>query len=427
MIPQTKNDFLELKRSVAREKRILKELGMILRSLENSNEDEKRLLNHQVAALKKEFKKVDSEFRKKLGGISLTRPLEQRIPEIISSPSEAEVVPEKIEDKSIFSLEKRAMKRLEKKEEKKKKVKEEKPRAFVKVSNRLFFKFSDNLFKKYRFTGLSKNIVRANMKFVPASYISLIFFVLVVSFVAGSLLAVFLIIFDVSFLMPFISFTKNPINLQLAKFAWIALAVPICAGLFTYFYPSLERKSTESKINNELPFATIHMSAISESLVNPKGIFEILLTVEEYPALRREFTKLLNEVNIHGMNMVNALRSGAFNSPSDKLADLLNGLATTINTGGDMQQFFDKRSQALFFEYKIERQKSIKVAETFLDIYISIVIAAPMILMLLLMMMKMSGLGISLSTNAITLIMVLGVSGINAVFLTFLHLKQPSK
>jgi len=40
--------------------------------------------------------------------------------------------------------------------------------------------------------------------------------------------------------------------------------------------------------------------------------------------------------------------------------------------------------------------------------------------------MKVSGLGISLSTPMITLVMVLGVGMINILFLTFLQLKQPT-
>ena len=90
-----------------------------------------------------------------------------------------------------------------------------------------------------------------------------------------------------------------------------------------------------------------------------------------------------------------------------------------------MTDFFNKRSQTLLFEYKLEREKNTKTAETFMDIYISIVIAAPMILMLLLMMMKISGLGIALGTSSITLMIVLAVSVINIAFLAFLHLRNP--
>ena len=142
-------------------------------------------------------------------------------------------------------------------------------------------------------------------------------------------------------------------------------------------------------------------------------------------ALEREFIKLINEVNILGKDLVGALRNRASNSPSKKLSELFNGLATTITSGGNLQEFFGKRSQTLLFEYHLEREKYTKSAETFMDIYISVVIAAPMILMLIVMLMKISGFGVSLSMNALTLIIVLGVFLINVFFITFLQLRQP--
>ena len=136
--------------------------------------------------------------------------------------------------------------------------------------------------------------------------------------------------------------------------------------------------------------------------------------------------KLMNEINVYGYDLVSALRNTALNSPSKKLTDLFNGLATTINSGGDLTDFFGKRAQTLLFEYRLEREKNTKTAETFMDIYISVVIAAPMIFMLMLMMMKISGLGISLGTSSITLMMILGVSIINIAFIAFLHVRKPT-
>ncbi|HDK42593.1 MAG TPA: hypothetical protein ENG87_04385, partial [Candidatus Pacearchaeota archaeon] len=91
----------------------------------------------------------------------------------------------------------------------------------------------------------------------------------------------------------------------------------------------------------------------------------------------------------------------------------------------NLPEFFNKRAESLLFQYRIEKEKRTKSAETFMDVYISVVIAAPMILMLLLMMMKISGIGLAISSAMITLIMVLGVAMVNVLFLTFLHLKQP--
>jgi len=161
-------------------------------------------------------------------------------------------------------------------------------------------------------------------------------------------------------------------------------------------------------------------------MLEPSKIFKIILATGEYPNIGKEFTKLINKINVYGYDLVTSLKSTALNSPSQKLRDLLNGLATTITSGGDLREFFDKRSQTLLFEHRLEREKDTKAAETFMDVYISVVIAAPMILMLLLMMMKISGLGIALETSSITLIMVLSVSLLNAAFLTFLYLKKSS-
>ena len=191
-----------------------------------------------------------------------------------------------------------------------------------------------------------------------------------------------------------------------------------------YNYPSLEKSSTGTRIEEELPFATIHMSAISGSMIDPSKIFDIIISTHEYPFLEKEFKKLINEINLYGYDLVNALRNSAYNTPSKKLSELFNGLATTINSGGYLPEFFDKRSQTLLFENRLEQEKKTKAAETFMDIYISMVVAAPMILMILLMMMKISGLGVAMSTSMITIIMVVAVTMINIVFLVFLQLKR---
>jgi len=192
-----------------------------------------------------------------------------------------------------------------------------------------------------------------------------------------------------------------------------------------YFYPSIEKNVLEGRIDSELPFATIHMAAISGSLIEPVKVFSIVSSTKEYPNLEKEFNKLLNEINVYGYDIVTALKNLALNCPSSKLAELFNGLATTITSGGDLYDFFEKRSQTLLFEYRLDKEKRTKAAETFMDIYISVVIAAPMILMLLLMMMKVSGMGVGLSTGMITFLVVGGISVINIFFLIFLQLKSP--
>src|SRR3989344_190621 len=329
--------------------------------------------------------------------------------------------------KKTTEFERFTLKRLGKKSKKVTKKKIKKPSSYIKFANNLFSGISLNLMQKKMFRALKRNLVKANISILPTSYIAITLLTTIISLFAGFLLFIFFLFFNIVAELPIITQVTGSLFERFLKVFWIILAVPVLTFLSMYVYPSLEKKSNESRIDQELPFATIHMAAISGSMIEPSKIFSIIISTEEYPYLTREFTKLINEINVYGYDLVSALRNNATNSPSKKLAELFNGIATTISSGGNLPDFFDKRAQSLLFDYRLEREKYTRTAETFMDIYISVVIAAPMIFMLLLMMIKISGLGIALSNQMITLLMILGVTAINIVFLTFLHLKQPSK
>ena len=269
------------------------------------------------------------------------------------------------------------------------------------------------------------DVVKSNLKFVPATYLSIVFSATLLSGIISLILFFFFLFFSISSSPPFIISVDKGLFTRIFDVFWILIVIPLLTFVFAYLYPSMERKSLENSINSELPFATMHMSSISSSMIEPSKIFSIIISTKEYPYLEKEFVKLQNEINIYGYDLVTALKNRAHNSASKKLAELFNGIAITITSGGNLPEFFEKRSQNLLFEHRLDMEKQSRSAETFMDIYISIVIASPMILMLLLMMMSLSGLGISLNPATITIVMLLSVSMINIFFLVFLQLKQP--
>ncbi len=476
----------ELKKIISEKKKIIKEIGSLFAIFERTRDSEERkIISSQINLLKNSLKKRNNDISGALRKVSLVKPLgnfatTQGTPQAYPEKFPAEMFTRgkddflRIQDKqqhkgllttqaknkkiesnekemvkgskkgkskskiSMFpslssgkikipELEKETLKRLGKKEEKIIKEKVKKPSKYVKASNRIFINLSKPLSKKKIFDILKTSLIKSNMQFIPSNYISIILFTTLLSVIFSIFVFGFFLFFNFGPALPIITRVTEDIGTRFMKIFWILFVIPLATISFMYFYPSIERKSIENKINRELPFATIHMSAISGSMVEPSKIFSIVNSTGEYPNISKEFTKLINEIHVYGYNLVSALRNLAFNCPSSKLAELFNGLASTISSGGDLQDFFEKRAQSLLFEYKIENEKHTKTAETFMDIYISIVIAAPMIFMLVLMMMKISGLGISMSTSMISLIMVSGVAMINIVFLTFLHLKQPGE
>lgn len=433
----------KLGKSILQERKTVKEINSLFNYFSNADtQEEKRMISSQIGALTDSLKKTGQEVIGSVEKISLFKPLHQDsekkafVPETekIQQRTFQKISPGNVvETKSyktkfkLSPLEKITLERMKKKKKKVVEKKERKPSNYVKFSSNLFYNFSRSLINKGRFKQLKRDLIKANMEFVPANYISFIFFTTILSAIAAVFITLFFLFFNIIALPPFIVGVEESFGMRFLKVFWILFAIPVTTFFFTYLYPSLEKRALENKINQELPFATIHMSSISSSMIEPSKIFSIIISTNEYPYIEKEFIKLQNEINIYGYDLITALRNRAFNSPSRKLSELFNGLATTITSGGDLQGFFEKRSQSLLFEHRLEREKQIKASETFMDIYISVVIAAPMILMLLLMMMRISGLGISLSPSMITLIMVLGVSLVNVFFLTFLHLKQPEE
>jgi flagellar protein FlaJ len=331
----------------------------------------------------------------------------------------------KREKEEAGELEKLTLQRFKKKEKKEKVVKEKKPSVYAKISSSLFGKLAKDQLKKGYFRRLSRDLVKSNLNFVPVNYVSAIYFTTLISIFISLFIMGFFFFFNLVASPPFFVRAEDSFGLRLLKVFWIIIVGPLITFLSAYFYPNLEKKSIETKINREIPYAAIHMSSISSSMIDPSKIFGIIASTKEYPNLEKEFIKLQNEINIYGYDLVTALRNRGYNSPSKKLSELFNGLATTITSGGDLPGFFEKRSQTLLFEHRLDEEKQTKASETFMDIYISVVIAAPMILMLLLMMMRISGLGLTLSTGTITLVMMLGVTLVNILFLTFLQLRQP--
>ena len=300
-----------------------------------------------------------------------------------------------------------------------------KPSFYAKISNRFFSDLSRELIEKGYFKGMSEELRKANLYFLSHTYISMAFFSSVLAFFAAIFLLILLLFFELSIYFPFLINAEASIFSRLLRNFWLLAGLPILTFLAFYFYPLTERKSIANKINQELPFVAIHMSAVAGSGIEPTKIFRIVVGSKEYPNTAKELKKLLNEINVYGFDLVTALRNTARITASSKLSELFNGLATTITSGGKLKGFLDKRAETLVFDYRMEREKYTRVAETFMDIYISVVIAAPMIMTMILVMMSVINLGIGLSATTLSFLIVLGVALINIFFLVFLHLKQP--
>ena len=430
----------ELKNNVDMEDKLVSQLIWSYSKLKNATEGEKELLIKSINSLQKSLKIINRAIPQIIDNLRFVKPLTEK--NNYKQPSNLESFYYKKNNSERVVISSRDKENLFKElnitEESINRLKKQKSiivknqaenfkaaRGYLKLANKLFLKSATKLINKGHFKNLPSDLKKANIDILFRSYVAMILLTTLISFCFSIGLFLFLIFFDLSFNLPLISLYSENYLLRTLKLIWIPLILPAISFLFSYFYPKLEKVAISKKISQELPFAVIHMSAISGSGISPIEIFRIITVSEDYPNIKKEIRKVLNQINVYGYDLVTALNNVSSSTPSRKLSELLSGLSTTIKSGGDLKDFFEKRSETLLLSYRLEREKYSKTAETFMDVYISIVIAAPMILMLLLIIMSVSNFGIGLSSGQLTFLIVSIITIINIVFLFFLHINQP--
>lgn len=260
------------------------------------------------------------------------------------------------------------------------------------------------------FSELAKDLKKGNIPILTSTYLSMALLAGLIAFGIGAIGAAGLVA---------ISFSN-------IKFIWIPFGLLGLVWAGFYLYPASEASSGDKQVSQELPFATIHMAAIAGSNIEPTKIFKIIADSKEYPYMGTEVRKVIAQINLYGYDLVTALKNVASKTSNKDLAELFGGLATNIATGGELKNFLEKKAETYLLDYKLEREKYSDLAGTFMDVYISILIAAPLVLMMMFIVMNVAGVGGGLSLNLVLPLAIGGVAVVNVIFLFALNAKQPA-
>ncbi len=284
---------------------------------------------------------------------------------------------------------------------------------FGKFANQIFEKATVYLTKNYpqAFEKLYQDLSRSGVKVLSKTYISMALLSGVIGFFAVTLLAALLL-------------KSDSIIFQIVRGFFIGIFGGVGAIGFFYFYPSNVAGEKEKAIKSELPFVIVHMSAVAGSGARPISMFSTILSSGEYPGIRDEIKKIVNYVNIFGYDISTALKVVSKSTPSLKLKDLLDGLVSTIESGGSLKEYLVAVADDTMSTYKLERKKWTEAVSTYADIYTAVLIAAPLLFMVALRIIDSMGAGIPVVP--ITLIAVfLGIPAMNGAFILFVTIMQP--
>ncbi len=288
--------------------------------------------------------------------------------------------------------------------------------SFYKRVSLLFF---EGMVNKYieNFRPLEDHMKKSRMRILLKTWVSMIFMTSVIALIASFVgIYVFLTyFFEVHFMIYVFSIIFFPIM--------IASIVTI----IFYVYPSQKERGIESSIENNLPFAITHMAAVASSGIPPEFMFELLTGFREYGEISNESKMIMRNIKTFGMSSVDAIKNVGERTPSRNFREILFGIVTTIESGGNLIDYLKEMSEKALFDYRIKREKYLKTLSTYADIYTALLVAAPLMMIALLATMLIIGgqiMGLEIP-HVIAIMTFIVLPIFNVVYLAFLQMTYP--
>jgi flagellar protein FlaJ len=170
---------------------------------------------------------------------------------------------------------------------------------------------------------------RARIKIYPETYVSLMFFVAMLTIPISIISILFLVFFGfmpIIFLIPF----------------------PFYVMVGFLLIPMSKASDRATGLEREMPFAAAYISVMASGGIAPYNSFKRLSEVELMPAMRGESREIIKDVEIFGIDPLTALEVAAKKNPLDIFKDFLSGYASTVIIGGDIGHFLERKAEDIF-------------------------------------------------------------------------------
>ncbi|MHC1565415.1 MAG: type II secretion system F family protein [Candidatus Syntropharchaeales archaeon] len=180
---------------------------------------------------------------------------------------------------------------------------------------------------------------------------------------------------EMSFFPEFNS--SNPAAIMFSPF-FILTTLVIVTIVALPFSITSKIQNKRIAIDRELPFVLSHMSIIASTGAPPLAIF-YEISDGKHGVISEEFKKMVNEMDIEGIDIIQAITNLARNTPSLLLRSLLIDLTKLVHTGGNLEVYFYDRLRNLM-ELKRQIQREFTQSLSFYaEIYVSLILMSTLI------------------------------------------------
>jgi flagellar protein FlaJ len=268
------------------------------------------------------------------------------------------------------------------------------------------------------FKDLDQNLQKSGLKINFKAYVSL-------TIITSLLFAV-----SVAVALPALLFFVFNIALESALlfgfggalFTW-ALSV-----LGFYLYPVYRADKHKRELDDELPFTTGYMAILASAGVSPEKIFHSLSNLNVPLAASAEAKEVVKNINLFGLDVISALEKTSSRTPSEKFRDAIEGVISTIHTGGNLGAFLRQKFKTAMKLKRLNLKKYSDNLSVLSEIYVALLLTGPLLLVIMVSVMSVLGggeLGILSPDLLLSLLTYLLIPVCAVIFLIILDSTSP--
>ena len=206
------------------------------------------------------------------------------------------------------------------------------------------------------------------------------------------------------------------IDIQPAAFAFI-LPIIAGAGMFqiTFFIlqmmPNINIKNRASKLIDELPHFIGYMATLATSGLSLEGIFKAIASEDTEEEIVKDAKFITRNIEVMGMDLVTAINDLIKRTPAGPYSELLEGAIITVQSGGDLKEYFIATGKVQLEEKKMALKKSTESLGVMAEMYTIMLIVFPLLAIIMLSIMaimspSLAGFDLMTLMNLMTYVMV---------------------
>jgi flagellar protein FlaJ len=184
-------------------------------------------------------------------------------------------------------------------------------------------------------------------------------------------------------------------NLPLAS----ALMFGLGGALFTlaltvigfYLYPVYHADKHKRELDDELPFTSGYMAILASAGVSPEKIFYSLSNLGMPLAASTEAKEVVKNINLFGLDVISALEKVSSRTPSDRFRDTVEGIISTIHTGGNLEAFLREKFRTAMKLKKLNLKKYSDNLSVLSEVYVALLLTGPLLLVIMVSVMSVLG------------------------------------